>query len=625
MRVFVDIETYSPEDLPRVGVYRYASHPDFQILLAGWRVDGGPIHVDYTHEDAVRTFRRFLAMGAQFVAHNAPFERICFSIAIGLPVGEYLPPEDWDDTQAIAAELGFPKKLEKLAPAIGAEEKDTAGTRLINRFSKPNKNGERNLPKDFPLEWLDFVDYLIQDVDTLYDCFMRLMTIGGWPNQTERDLYIVDQKINDRGIAIDLPMARKAVKIGGAVTREMKARSNVLTGLDNANSIQQLHRWAREEGIGHLLPNLQADTVEAALRADLTPLQREVLELRQDLALAAPQKFASALASQTGGRLRGAIRFFGAHTGRWAGSGTQPHNLPRAAFVDENGKWDAFGELCAILDLLVSEETSNTILKKLVRPMFIGPFTVVDYAAIEARVISWLAGEEWALQAFRDGRDIYVETAARMGGLSRAQGKVAVLALGYNGGPGSLRAMANEGDEVLYLDDRTLYEKYVWPWRETNARIVRFWKMLDQTFMTGGKVGDHIYIEKRGRDRLIHLPSGRAICYRNVRRVRHTDPDTGRERFRIMFKSPMGYMTDTYGGRLAENITQAVARDLLGEALIRLENAGYPVVAHVHDEILVEGRYPVEEISEIMCKSPEWAKGLPVDGDGDLTERYRKI
>lgn len=629
MIVHCDIETYSPEDLPKVGVYRYAAHPDFQILLAGWSVDGGPVVVDYTHEEAVARFKRLRARGAKFVAHNAPFERICFSRAIGLPVGEYIPPEEWDDTQAKAAELGYPKKLEKLAPALGAEAKDTAGTRLINRFCKPNRKGERNLPKDFPLEWLDFVDYLIQDVVTLIDCNMRLEARGGWPSQTEKDLFIVDQKINDRGLAIDLPMARKAVKIGGAVTREMKARSNVLTGLENSNSIPQLHGWAREEGIGHLLPNLQADTVEKALLAPLTPLQREVLELRQDLALAAPQKFSSALASHTGGRLRGSIAFFGAHTGRWAGRGTQPHNLPRAAFVDEHGDWDPFAEMCAIIDLMVSDEASNTILKKLVRSMFIGPLTVVDYAAIEARVISWLAGEDWALRAFRDGRDIYVETANRMGNLTRSQGKVAVLALGYNGGPGSLRAMASEkdilpsGKRLLDATDAELYEQFVYPWREANSRIVRLWKLLDTKFMTGGRVGEHIVIEKHGRDRLLRLPSGRAICYRNVRQTRSVD-ERGRERTRLLFKSPMGYMTDTYGGRLAENITQAVARDLLAEALIRLENAGYPVVAHVHDEVLVEGTYPWEEISKVMCDSPEWAGDLPVDGDGFCTERYRK-
>lgn len=633
MIVHCDIETYSPEDLPKVGVYRYAAHPDFQILLAGWSIDGGPVVVDYTHEDAVKRFKRLRARGAKFVAHNAPFERICFSRAIGLPIGEYIPPEEWDDTQAKAAELGFPKKLEKLAPALGAEAKDTAGTRLINRFCKPNRKGERNLPKDFPLEWLDFVDYLIQDVVTLIDCNMRLEARGGWPSQIEKDLYLVDQKINDRGIAIDVPMARKAVAVGAKTTAEMKARSAELTGLENPNSTVQMGRWAEDQGIRHILPNLQAETVEKALRSHLTPVQREVLELRQELALAAPAKFASALATQTSGRLRGTLGFFGAHTGRWAGRGTQPHNLPRAAFtrVDERGKevWDPFAEMCAILDLIVSNDATALTLKRLVRPLFIGPFTVVDYAAIEARVISWLAGEEWALRAFREGRDIYVETANRMGGLTRSQGKVAVLALGYNGGPGSLRAMASEkdilpsGKRLIDATDAELYEQFVYPWREANSRIVRLWKLLDNKFMTGGRVGEHIVIEKHGRDRLLRLPSGRAICYRNVRQTRHFD-ERGRERTRLLFKSPMGFMTDTYGGRLAENITQAVARDLLAEALIRLENAGYPVVAHVHDEVLVEGTYPWEDISKIMCDSPVWAGDLPVDGDGFNTDRYRK-
>lgn len=612
MQISVDIETRSRVDLPKLGVYRYVTCPDFRILMAGWRVNGkGPVSSDLEHEEATGRFRFYWEeTDAIFKAHNAAFERVCFSAAIGLPPGEYLDPERFEDTQAKGAELGYPKKLERLAPALGAQPKDSAGTRLINLFSKPNRKGEWNGPETHPMEWLDFIAYMEQDVYSMDDVDERLEKKGGWPNETERRLFMVDQRINDRGIRIDVAMARQAVKVGAVNTSMQVERVRSLAKVDNPNSIPQMQEWAKREGLH--MPNFQAETVEKVLRTDLTGSQREVLELRQELALAAPAKFGSALAAQVDGRLRGTLNFFGAHTGRWAGRGTQIHNLPRAAFKTQAEVAEA------IVDLMVSDYATALTLKKLVRPLFVGPFTVVDYAAIEARVISWLAKELWALQAFRDGRDIYVETALRMGGLSRSQGKIAVLALGYNGGAGSLRAMAQEGDEIHSLSDDQLREKYVWPWRAANARIVKMWADLERAFRVGGQVGEHLRFEKDGSDRLLILPSGRALCYRKcgVSRV------DGRER--LSYASPQGFRMDLYGGRIAENATQAVARDVLGEALIRLEDRGYEVAAHVHDEILVQGEHDWKDISKIMCELPTWAKGLPVDGDGFVTERYRK-
>jgi len=638
MKISVDIETRSRVDLKKYGVYRYVTCPDFRILMAGWRVNGeGPVSSDLTQEEAVERFRFYWEeTDAIFKAHNAPFERVCFSAALGLPPGEYLDPERFDDPQAKGAELGYPKKLEKMAPALGAQPKDAAGTRLINLFSKPNRKGGWNGPETHPLEWLDFVAYMEQDVYTMDDIDERLEAQGGWPNETERRLYMVDQRINDRGLAIDVPMAQQAVKVGAVNTSLQTQRVRSLAKVDNPNSIPQMQEWAKREGLD--MPNFQAETVEKVLRGDLTADQREVLELRQELALAAPGKFSSALETHVEGRLRGTLGFFGAHTGRWAGRGTQPHNLPRASFYPEGEDFERIKMMkdlgmdyeaeivrvieemtrSAIVDLMVSEYAPASTLKKLVRALFILNGCVVDYAAIEARVIAWLADEQWALKAFREGRDIYVETANRMGGLSRSQGKIAVLALGYNGGSGSLRAMANEGDEIHRLSDDVLYERYVYPWREANARIVKMWADLERAFRTGGKVGQHLRFEKDGSDRLLILPSGRAICYRKCGVTRSGN------RERLSYASPQGFRMDLYGGRIAENVTQAVARDLLGEALIRLEDRGYNVVAHVHDEVLVEGAHDWHEISRIMCELPTWAKGLPVDGDGFVTERYRK-
>lgn len=657
--LWIDIETRSRVNLNRTGVYRYVRCPDFRILMAVWSDDGETYR--YTEDlEEMLDIPGLFSCKVEKVAHNAPFERVCFSTARGLPPGTYLPPEEWRDTMAIGAEQGWPKSLASMAKSLGASPKDDAGSALINLFCKPNRKGEWNGPDTHPEKWLDFGAYCEQDVITLVDVDRRLRADGDWPTETERQVYLTDQTINDRGIAIDVRLARKAALAGLKATEQQKERVRELTlwEVENPGSTQQLHRWFEDQG--NPLPNLQAETVERELlRQDLTPHVREVLELRQELALAAPAKFASALETQVDGRLRGTLAFFGAHTGRWAGRGTQPHNLPRASFKPDPEhlqQIDAMRDLGipddhiesferAAVDsvtereigkIMAGEEISALTLKKTVRPMFVIDGVVVDYSAIEAVVISWLGGEEWALQAFRDKRDIYVETAKQMGGLTRAQGKIAVLALGYNGGSGSLKAMAGDNDylpdgrRLIDAPDDDLYDMFVYPWRNANPNIVSLWAALDRRFRTGGVVGDHLAFEKAHglRDRLLRLPSGRYIGYRKVglqtrMKMNHR---TGKSEKRkvLTFWSSAGYRTDTYGGRLAENATQAVARDLMAEALVRLERAGLEVVAHVHDEILVQGTKDVDLVKEIMCELPPWAEGLPVDGDGFATYRYRK-
>lgn len=345
---------------------------------------------------------------------------------------------------------------------------------------------------------------------------------------------------------------------------------------------------------------------KALLKKNLTADQRTVLELRQELALVASKKYQAAIdASSSDGRLRGGFQYFGAHTGRWAGRRVQLHNLPRAA-LDSTAEVDA-----AILDLKLGAGASSQTLKALVRPMFMGPFGIIDYSAIEARVLAWLAGEEWVLEAFRKGRDIYVETAERMGGLTRFQGKVAVLALGYNGSIGSLAAMGAEGDDEQLM-------MLVHQWRRANPNIVRLWKIMDQAFRgTGMAVGKRMRVEKDGNDRLLHLPSGRAIHYHDVEAA-------GKRITFANFRAP-GRM-DTYGGRLVENATQAVARDILAEALVRLGEAGYDVVGHVHDEVIIEMPQDgtLAQLQDIVTASPKWADGLPLGGEGFVSQRYQK-
>lgn len=665
--LWIDIETRSRVALKQFGVYRYVQDPDFKILMASYALNDEPVVTGLTEQD-YWDIPGLWDPKVLKAAHNAPFERVCFSRFANMPPGEFLPPEEWHDTAALAAELGYPRSLDGAARALGADPKDTAGTRLINLFCKPvpsgKRKGEWNGPHTHPEEWLQFIAYCEQDVETLRQVGHLLDAQGGWPTEMERQVFLTDQAINDRGIAIDTTLARAATEAGIRTTEEQKERVRELTlwEVDNPGSIQQVKKWLATQGV--VLPNMQAETVERALRTlDLPEHVREVLELRQELALAAPAKFSAALGMEVGDRLRGTLVFHGAHTGRWSGRGPQPQNLPRASFKPDPEDQTALDDMEElgfpkavvsqaeadfvekvternIADIIAGEPVSALTLKRSVRPMFRIDGVVVDYSAIEARVIAWLAGEEWALQAFREGRDIYVETAKQMGpDYTRGQGKIAVLALGYNGGPGSLQAMATDRD-IIDIDgvptplakvpDEILYDMFVYPWRNTNANIVRLWSRLENRFRTGGSIGDHMFFEKANsnRDRLLRLPSGRAIAYRKagLQKRMKENPRTGKmeERKVLTFASSAGYRADTYGGRLAENATQAVARDIMAEALVRLEKAGFRPVAHVHDEIMVEGARSVDQVAEIMTQVPRWAEGLPIDGEGFVCRRYKK-
>lgn len=622
--LYIDIETYSDIDLRKSNAYRYTESDQFLILMAGYAVGDDPVEMVFGSD--VFDIPGLWDPRVEKVAHNAAFERICFSqvqremlllegrVDPAELEGWFIRPQEWTDTQALAALAGYPQKLEQLAHALGGEQKDSAGTLLINWFCKPDRKGQRRLPEDHLEKWAQFVEYCRQDVVTLRDVHKKLPT---WPTEHEREVYLADQRINDRGIRVDTVMAQAAIdaqednKLGQF--REMQE----LTGLENPNSNVQLLGWLKSQDVE--VENLQAATVTALLKSDQHETVHRVLELRQELALVAAKKYQAALDRvNADGRLRGSFAYHGAHTGRWAGRGVQLQNLPSASLAEK----DAPGEVvdrtisAAVLDLYLGYGADAKTLKALVRPMFTGPFTVVDYSAIEARVVAWLAGEEWALQAFRDGRDIYVETAERMGGMTRKEGKVAVLALGYNGGIGSLKAMGAEGS-----DEKLQY--LVTQWRNANPAIVQFWADMQKAFRNGGQAG-RIRVEKDGRDRRVILPSGRSMVYHDVRE--RWVEKWGQQVKQLSFQDPKPpYLrVDTYGGRLTENVTQAVARDVLAGALVSLDRAGYDVVGHVHDEVLVHGTYPVEEIAGVLNDLPAWAEGLPIDAAGYTCPRYRK-
>lgn len=600
-KLYIDIETYSATDLRTAGVYRYVEDPDWRILMTAYALDDEPVRLVEGPEETA-AIPGLWDPSVLKVAHNAAFERINFSmLRFGRP-GRYLPPEEYHDTMAVAAERGLPRSLAALVRAVGASEKDEAGTRLINRFSKPHA-GRRMTAEDKPEDWAAFCAYCVQDVETLRDIDRA---IGDFPTEHEREVFHTDQRINDRGIAADLQLARAAITAAEKNARRHQRELIELTGLGNPNSVAQLTKWTG-------LPNLRQATVAAELqRDDLDPTLRRVLELRQDLALVASKKYLAAVnGASSDGRLRGQLRFYGAHTGRWSGRGVQLQNLPRERFTD------AQEEAVALLDVSLSAEGDDLTLKRLVRPMFTGPFVVVDYSAIEARVVAWLAGEQWALEAFEGGRDIYVETATRMSTpgnqLTRAQGKVAVLALGYNGGVNSLRVMGADGDD-------TTLQHLVRQWRRANPAIVGLWRLLERAFYAGGRAG-RLRVHAKGDVRRVILPSGRTLTYRGV----HFTPDPSGRGKRAAFRDARGVMIDTYGGRLTENATQAVARDVLADALVRLDGAGWPVVGHVHDEVLVEAPPAAyDEIRALVETPPSWADGLPIAGAGYAAPRYKK-
>lgn len=630
----LDIESYSSVDLKHFGAYRYAESPDFKILMCGWALDNDPVVVA-TSQSEIYSIPGLWDNDVLKVAYNAPFERICFSAMargmLELDQGEYLDPEHWHDTAAISALNGYPRSLDGVAKALGGEVKDSAGTRLINLFCKPQRAfgyTRAYLPEEKPKEWAEFIEYCRQDVVTHRDVHRRL---GGWPQERERQVFLTDQRINDRGVKLDIPLA-EAANEARLKNNEIAGEEIVrLTGANTPGSLVHIKNWLADHGSD--LPDMKADTITAELaKPGRDPLARRVMVLRQELGLIAPTKYHVALESVLqDGRVHGQFMYHGAHTGRWSGRGIQLHNLPRHSFESkiEDDEEAARREvqtktLACQADLLLGFGATTDDLKRLVRSVLVGPFTVVDYSAIEARVLAWMAGEEWVLQAFRNGEDLYVVQANRMSTptkkMVRRDGKIAVLALGYQGAVGSLRNMGAEGTDEELVPLVVAYRKSV-------PKIVEYWEETETAFRRGGVLGaGHVSIEKDGVDRIVHLPSGRDITYHGFKMVtRKVKTKHGIiEKVVPSFIDPrIGNRSTTYGGRLTENITQAIARDVLADAMVRLDHAGYDVVAHVHDEAVVEGEH-LDEVMKIMTEVPAWAGDMPIDGAGFVAPFYIK-
>lgn len=650
----VDIETYSSVDLTEAGVYAYVEAPDFDILLISYIFD------DWG-EDDVKTIDCFDAdpdMMAEFcealldpqivkTAFNANFERTCLAKWLQKP----MPPEEWRCTMVKALTLGLPGNLAGAGEALGLPPeklKDPQGKALIQFFSKPCKptrtNGQRtrNLPQHDPAKWQLYKGYNRQDVVTEQE-ILRKLSIYKTP-ESEQELWALDQHMNDNGVALDIPMVEKIVEYDTRRRQELQEEAQELTGLKNPNSLAQLKRWLAEQGVE--MTSVTKDTIAETLRdPELPDVVRRVLEIRTALGKTSVAKYSTMLVAHCQDhRLRGILQFYGANrSGRWAGRLVQTHNLAKNTLPDlalarelaAEGDFETMGTLFGETAFVFSE---------LIRTAFIPSegcrFIVSDFSAIEARVLAWLAGEEWVLEAFRNGKDIYCETASMMyhvpvekhGANShlRQKGKVAVLACGYQGGVGAMKRMDKGGsipeDELQSVVDQ---------WRQANSNSVKLWRTCELAARTA--IEEHRTVRlKNGLafgyingNLFIKLPGGRKLCYWNTRLK--LDPRDGREHIVYMGvnqETKQWGETETYGGKLVENIVQATARDCLAISMQRVAALGYNIVMHVHDEIIVdcpiEDTGAMERINACMAEPIPWAPGLPLKGDGYETPFYMK-
>lgn len=636
----LDIETYSRVNLKKNTVYRYVEDEEWMILICSWCIGQGEIHTAYGHEE-ISGIPGLFDPAVKKIAHNSDFERINFSALKGLPVGTYIDPGEYIDTAVLASLWGYPRSLKGFCKVVGGEAKDEAGGRLINMFSVPNRKGGRTLPEERPADWDAYVEYNRQDVISMRDNIYRLGK--GFPSAEEYEAWITATRINDRGLKIDTALAGAAHRQYEANKARDLARVKEITGLDNPNSVQQFKGWLAEQGF-EMESIDKAHVAELLEREDLPDDVREAVERKQLAALSAATKYIIAQGStNSDGRIRGTIKYAYANTARFSGAVLSPHNLPRDHFTDDEGEHDTEAEQAAIDKLLAGVHVGSEDLKKLVRPLLVGPFTVSDYSAIEARLTAWVAGEDSVLESFRNGEDIYVATAERMGGekagFDRQRGKSATLGCGFGGGAGALLNLGGAKiypkgtpDDVIWAGLSSLVET----WRVAHPHIVSWWKQVHTAFDRGGPASTRIPVDVEivGNDRYVWLPSGRALVYHNCKREyvqpkdRNGKPLPYRRRAWVC-DAVVGNGTQRRivgGPTQVENIIQAIGRDLLTHALVNVERAGFRTVTHVHDEIVTEttGGLTVERLSSLMCDLPKWAEGLPIQAAGYTTQRYRK-
>lgn len=640
----IDIETYSSANLAKAGVYRYVESPDFEILLFSYSIDGGDVQVVDLASGEKLPPKIIAALMDETVikwAFNANFERICLSRFLGLPTGKYINPASWKCSMVWAATMGLPLSLEGVGSVLKLDkQKLTEGKDLIKYFCQPcaptKANGQRsrNHPYHAPDKWSAFKKYNIRDVEAEMSIQEKL---ARFPVQDSIwDDYHIDQEINDRGVALDMTLVQEAIAMDSRSRSELSTAMKHLTELENPNSVQQMKQWLADNG-------METDTLGKKVVTELLktapPDLADVLSLRQQLAKSSVRKYqAMENAVCTDGRARGMFQFFGANrTGRWAGRLIQMQNLPQNHLEDlaEARALVRSGDFNA-LEMLY-EDVPDT-LSQLIRTAFVprsgAKFIVSDFSAIEARVIAWLAGEQWRQDVFAKGGDIYCASASQMfklpvekhgvNGHLRQKGKIAELALGYGGSVGALKAM---GALDMGLDEDEL-PQLVDAWRQSNPRIVKFWWDVDKAAMEAVRYkrtnSTHgITFSCQSGMLFISLPSGRRLAY--------VKPRIGENKFGGQCITYEGVgatkkweRLDSYGPKFVENIVQATARDILCSAMQTLRHCS--IVMHVHDEIVIEAdsRMSLKTVCELMGRTPPWAKGLLLRADGYETNFYKK-
>ena len=662
MEIIIDIETRSGYDLKEVGLHKYTESPEFEILLVGFKIDNEPTRVlDLVNskEDKLFFFDKLVnemtRPDSTLIAFNVDFELACLSRI--LPAEFKNSKEKWLDIQTYALMLGLPASLSKVLGTLHMKGKDTAGTLLINKFSKPNgkwfRVPQKNMPLDVQQEWLSFIKYCENDVDVEYELYHRLASyMKVWPvTDFERSTDMLSHKINCRGVKINVDFTSWLNTVYNTILVDLQIKLAELTGLANPNSPIQFSKWLRDNGI-----NVAAvDKTTLSKIATTNETVKKALLYKLAMSSSIPKKYAAGLNyAMLDGRMRGLFKYYGANrTGRWSSSGYQLHNLARtnndlAMFM--YGLWDdaPFMQMSDVmssiykkadeLDISVSVLLGQCV-RSIIEPKVGHMFFIADFSAIEARVAAWLANEEWVLEVFASDGLIYERTAAKMFNVSieeasataiRQKGKYAVLSLGYGGG---VQALCNFGaDKVMTYEEM---DELVTAWRTANPSIVAMWGKLETGFRRAFdmpnslvKVSNNVAFHYNTEADVMHmiLPSGRALSYFN--------PSVNRREIKYMNTSNgfSGVYDTTYGGKLFENLCQAVARDFLAYFMLNLDDAGLDIVLHVHDEAVVEYTVDGAEdanniialIKSIGSMNPAWGQGIPLAVSVEVADWYKK-
>jgi len=646
-RLHLDLETYSPEPIGKTGLYKYVFHPDFRILLMAYAVDDEPVRIiDLARGEKVPWWLLQALEDPYYtkVAHNAAFERVCLDRWLH----RRHDPMQWHCTMVQASRCGLPLSLAEAGAALGLEkQKMTEGKTLIKIFCTP-KPARKGLfqeesgpvsPDERPDDWQTFKDYCVRDVEVE----RQIDKLTSWypVSDEEQQLYAVDQRINDRGVLIDLDMVNHALMMDAAITARLNEEAMRLTGLSNPNSVVQLKGWLSE------MTGQTVDTLTKKDHADLKaattdPRVRRVIQIRAEMGKTSCAKYeAMKTVACADGRARGLTQFCGARTGRWSGRLIQMQNLPQNHIPDLE-----FARNCVKNGDMEMIELGwgnvPDVLSQLIRTAFVAPenkvFAVCDFSAIEARVLAWIAHEDWVLDVFRSGGDIYCETASQMFHVPvekhgrnaelRQKGKIAVLALGYGGGVGALDAMGGQRLGMSEEEEKETVNR----WRKANPRIVQFWDGVEEAAFNTvdtrerSYFGDLLFRMEDNDTMTIQLPSGRMISYPHMSRCLNRFGKPSLRYKGVEQQTNKWVWLETHGGKLTENIVQAIARDCLAHVLLELDKVSIPVVFHVHDEVICE--VPSEDylsrIEYCFSHGPEWAEGLPLKGAGYTGEYYYK-